>query len=266
MLDTEMHHSKKNNSYVIAIATLFILAIMTASSMAAPASATTTPPASSSGIEFSPQPIYQGHARTVSETPINQTYVSSTNSGNGTLTLPETGETINVTSNGRAIFSRVAQSGQGEVTITTEEDNGGEKESATARYYEIVQFNFATGEGRGLMTAIFHTNSTGILAPLNGMVVAGIDHFLPNVKDNPVTLWEWESGIPLPTGTTGTMEEPPLMNTTRTNATTADTNAAATAAPEEEEGEGNEEEGGENPNEFEDCVVPPGRDPGDVGC
>jgi hypothetical protein len=45
-----------------------------------------------------------------------------------------------------------------------------------------------------------------------------------------------------------------------TNATAVDTNT--TAAP-EEEGEGNEE--GENPNEFENCVVPPGRDPGDVG-
>jgi hypothetical protein len=35
-------------------------------------------------------------------------------------------------------------------------------------------------------------------------------------------------------------------------------------------GEGNEGEGGGggegNPNEFENCVVPPGRDPGDVGC
>ena len=47
-----------------------------------------------------------------------------------------------------------------------------------------------------------------------------------------------------------------------TNATTsADTNAMAAS---EEEGEGNEE--GEDPNEFEDCIVPPGMDPGDVGC
>jgi hypothetical protein len=47
-----------------------------------------------------------------------------------------------------------------------------------------------------------------------------------------------------------------------TNTAAVDTNA--TTAPEEEEGEGNEE--GENPKEFENCVVPPGRDPGDVGC
>jgi len=33
------------------------------------------------------------------------------------------------------------------------------------------------------MVADFHTNSTGILAPLNGMLVVGIDHLQPNVQD-----------------------------------------------------------------------------------
>src|ERR687896_820435 len=58
--------------------------------------------------------------------------------------------------------------------------------------YAIVfvstQFNPATGERKGLMIADFHTNSTGILAPLNGMVAAGIDHFQPNVRDSSITL------------------------------------------------------------------------------
>ena len=39
-----------------------------------------------------------------------------------------------------------------------------------------------------------HTNSTGILAPLNGMIVAGIDDIQPN-GDILLTFWEWESGI-----------------------------------------------------------------------
>jgi hypothetical protein len=47
-----------------------------------------------------------------------------------------------------------------------------------------------------------------------------------------LTLWEWLSGIPLPSTTT-TTEEPPLMNITTTNAT-ADINATAAT---EEEGE-----------------------------
>jgi hypothetical protein len=160
------------------------------------ATTTITQPSSSEMIQLSPQPIYQGHSRTTGVIPINQTHVSSTNSGNGTLTLPDTGQTINVTSNGRSIFSHILQSGQGEVTIrTTEQEDGGNEETATARFYETVQFNPATGEGKGLMVADFHTNSTGILAPLDGMVVAGIDHFGANLGENSITLWEWESGI-----------------------------------------------------------------------
>jgi hypothetical protein len=132
-------------------------------------------------------------------------------------------------------------------------------ESATATIYAIARFNMEEGTGRSITILLFHTNSTGRLAPLDGMILAGNVEFYPDGRAL-VTLWEWQSGIPLPTTTTP--EEPPQMNTTMTNATPADTNA--TAAPEEEEGEGNEE--GEDPNEFEDCIVPPGRDPGDVGC
>jgi hypothetical protein len=240
MVGSEMNHlNKDSNSYLtsaLLITTVVVAAVLSpfliTSNIVTPAAATTTtgnnatttitqPSSSSEMIQLSPQPIYQGYSRTTSETPINQTHVSSTNSGNGTLTLPGTGQTINVTSNGRSIFSRMAQSGQGEVTITTteqEEDDDGSEESATARFYEIVQFNFATGEGKGFMLAVFHTNSTGILAPLNGMVVAGIDHFLPNVRDNSVTLWEWESGIPLPTTTTTTADNA----ATTTNTTTTE--------------------------------------------
>jgi hypothetical protein len=247
MVGSKMNHlNKDSNSYlmsallittvVVVVAAAVLSSILITSNIVTPVAATTTtagnnatttitqPSSSSSSsemIQLSPQPIYQGYSRTTSETPINQTHVSSTNSGNGTLTLPGTGQTINVTSNGRSIFSRMAQSGQGEVTITTteqEEDDDGSEESATARFYEIVQFNFATGEGKGFMLAVFHTNSTGILAPLNGMVVAGIDHFLPNVRDNSVTLWEWESGIPLPTTTTTTADNA----ATTTNTTTTE--------------------------------------------
>jgi hypothetical protein len=164
------------------------------------ATTTITQQPSSEMIQLSPQPIYQGHIRITGAIPLNQTHVSSTNSGNGTLTLPGTGESINVTSNGWAIFSHILQFGQGEVTITTttrqqEGGGGGGEETATVRFYESVQFNPASGERKGLMVADFHTNSTGILAPLNGMVVAGIDHLQPNIQDSSITLWQWEIGI-----------------------------------------------------------------------
>src|SRR5918911_1419132 len=100
--------------------------------------AETTTPASSSGVELSPQPIYQERSPPGNITRINQTYAISTFSGNGTLTLPNTTQTINTAHNGTALIS------------------------------------FTTPSG--------YANQTGLL-----------------------TLWEWQSGIPLPPATT--MEE-----------------------------------------------------------
>jgi hypothetical protein len=42
--------------------------------------------------------------------------------------------------------------------------------------------------------ALIETESTGVLAPLNGMIVAGISDMQPNGETS-VILWEWESGI-----------------------------------------------------------------------
>ncbi len=65
--------------------------------------------------------------------------------------------------------------------------------------YEIVQFNPAAtevsdGGGKGIITAIFQTNSTDTLAPLNGMIAAGIDDMMPGGGSH-ITFWKWESGI-----------------------------------------------------------------------
>jgi hypothetical protein len=207
---------------------------------------TTTPPASSSsgGVELSPQPIYEERSPPGAITSINETHGVLTYSGNGMLTLPNTTETINTTHNGTAVLSFTTTSGQGKETIRTEDG-----ETATATVYEIVQFNNPAalgGEGKGIVTAVFQTNSTGVLAPLNGMIAVGIDEISPTDESH-ITLWKWESGIPLPTSTTGA-EETPQMNTTMTtmtNATTTtttapDTNATtaegeeATTIPEEE--------------------------------
>jgi hypothetical protein len=150
----------------------------------------TTATDTSSGIKLSPQPIMQERTITESTTPINQTHEWATFSGNGTLTLPNTTETINYTTNGSALISLVTHSAQAKETITTEQG-----ETATATFYEIVKFDpAAEGEGKGLTMAIIHTDSTGMLAPLNGTIVAGINDMQPTDESN-VTLWEWESGI-----------------------------------------------------------------------
>ena len=144
----------------------------------------------SSGIELSQQPVLQERTTTVSQTPINYAHMSITFTGNGTLTLPNNVDTIvNFTSNGSALISFVAHSVQGTETIRTE--NG---ETATITFHEIVKFNPATSEGRGIITAEVNTNPTGTLASLNGMILAGIDDIQLNGESS-IRLWEWESGI-----------------------------------------------------------------------
>jgi hypothetical protein len=145
----------------------------------------------SSGIELSQQPVLQERTRTASETSINYAHMSITFTGNGTLTLPinNIDTIVNFTSNGSALISFVTQSVQGTETIRTQDG-----ETATITFYEIVKFNPAIREGKGLITAEVHTNPTGTLAQLNNMVLAGIDNIQPNGESN-VTLWEWESRI-----------------------------------------------------------------------
>jgi hypothetical protein len=114
-------------------------------------------------------------------------------SGNGTLTLPNGTETIRTSSTKTGIVSMMEGAFAGKEEILTTEDDG--SENATATIYEIVRFNFENGAGRGIVTAHVHTNSTGRLAPLNGMILAGIDELHPD-GTGLLTLWEWQSGIP----------------------------------------------------------------------
>jgi hypothetical protein len=145
----------------------------------------------SSGIQLSQQPILQERTRAASETPINYAHLSITYSGNGTLILPinNIATIANFTSNGSALISFVTQSAYGTESIRT-----GNGETATITFYEIVEFNPATSEGKGIIIAEVHTNPTGTLASLSGMILVGIDDIQSNGKST-VTLWEWESGI-----------------------------------------------------------------------
>lgn len=154
------------------------------------AATTTTTADTSSGIQLSPWPILQERTTTTSQTPINQTHISATFTGNGTLTLPNTTDAINFTTNGTALISLMTHSTQAKATIMTEQG-----ESAIVTFYEILKIDPATaGGGRGLTMAVINTDSTGTLAPLNGTIVAGISNLQSN-EENTVTLWEWESGI-----------------------------------------------------------------------
>src|SRR5215203_1736243 len=184
---------------------------------------TTSSAAPSSGIKLSPQPIYQESTPPGKVTPINQTHISATHIGNGTLTLPNSNQTINVISNGTAIASLATPSAIAKTTIRA--PNG---ETATLTFYEIIQFSNPTeaplGGGKGIKIIIFHTNSTGMLAPLDGVIAAGINDIQPN-GESELTAWRWESGIIPPSLSTNT-------NTTTSTGTaaTSKTNVTATAA------------------------------------
>lgn len=224
------HLNNKNNNNIptatamTIISVLAIVIILASTSIVTPAAATSTTTIAaegntntassvlSSAIKLSSQPIYQERSPPGTEAPINETHGMLTFSGNGTLTLPNSTQTINTTSKGTAVISFATFSGYGKETITAA--NG---ERATVTLYEIVQFNNPAaapeGGGKGIITAIFQTNSTGELAPLNGMIVAGIDDMTPDGESH-TTLWRWESGIPLsplqPNSTSGTNATDPL--------------------------------------------------------
>jgi hypothetical protein len=196
-----MHHfySNNNNNYLITVATAIFTLAMAASSMAAPAATTTetgsntTTTATTSSfydIELSAQPVYQEHVRDVSETLINQTHAQLVVEGNGTLTLPNSTETIRTTSTGSGIVS-IFSTFAGKEILTTEDGS----ENATAISYEIARSNKEEGVGKGIAIAIIHTNSTGRLAPLDGMILVGQEEFQPDGRAL-LTYWEWQSGIP----------------------------------------------------------------------
>jgi hypothetical protein len=88
---------------------------------------------------------------------------------NGTLTLPNSTETVRTTSTKSEIVSMMDGTFAGKEILTTEDETG----SATATIYEIVRFNMETGNGTGIAMALFHTNSTELLAPVDGMILSG---------------------------------------------------------------------------------------------
>jgi hypothetical protein len=143
------------------------------------------------GINLSQQPVLQERTRAASATPINYAHMSITYTGNGTLTSPNSNvnTTVNFTSNGSALVSFLTQSAQGTETIRTEDGS-----TATLTFYEITKFNPGTLEGEGFIIAKISTDPSGRLAPLSGLILAGIDEIHQNGPSN-VTLWEWESRI-----------------------------------------------------------------------
>jgi hypothetical protein len=133
-------------------------------------------------IILAEKPFLVEHGRTVAATPINQTHMQISLAGNGTITLPNTTETVMTKDNGSAI-ARLTPTGNivnGQIHVGTEDGS----ESATVFFTEIGQ------GGKGVGVAYFVTNSTGKLAFLNNVVAVIEDEIQPN-GDTLITAWEW---------------------------------------------------------------------------
>jgi hypothetical protein len=175
---------------------------------------TSTPTTPSSGLKLSPQPIWDEQATTSGITPINETHSIVTFIGNGTMTVPHNGETINMTNNGTAFISPVPGYADTVSAYGREHVFSEDGDSTAITFYEIVRYDPTTFEGKGLVIAVFDRNATGSLAPFNGMIVVGIHEEDPNTQAATIILWEWQSGIPLLPAVTAVEESPPIMKTT----------------------------------------------------
>ncbi len=133
-------------------------------------------------IILAEKPFLVEHGKTVAATPINQTHMQISLAGNGTITPPDSTETVMTKDTGNAI-ARLTPTGNiahGQIHITTEDGS----ENATVFFTEIGQHE------RGIGVAYFITNSTGKLAFLNNMVAVIEDEVQPN-GDTLITAWEW---------------------------------------------------------------------------
>ena len=136
----------------------------------------------SNAIILAEKPFLIEHGRTVAANQINQTHIQISLVGNGTITLPNSTETVKTKDTGDAI-ARLTPTGniaQGQIHISTED----ESENATVFFTEIGQ------NEKGIGVAYFTTNSTGKLAFLDNTVAVIQDEVQPN-GDTLITAWAW---------------------------------------------------------------------------
>jgi hypothetical protein len=137
---------------------------------------------SNEAVTLANEPFLVEHGKTVAANPINQTHISISLVGNGTIMLPNSTETVKTNDTGNAI-ARLTPTGNivnGQIHISTEDRS----ENGTLFFTEIGQ------NQKGVGVAYFTTNSTGKLSFLNNMVALIQDEVQPN-GDTFITAWEW---------------------------------------------------------------------------
>ena len=121
-------------------------------------------------IPVADTPFYRENITVTAQNPINATHVEVSLSGNGILTLPNNTETIAVNSTGTGLVNFDTTSVIAQEFLTKEEDGS---ENASATIHEITRHDVNARTEKGVVIAIFETNSTGQLAFLDGMIGIG---------------------------------------------------------------------------------------------
>jgi hypothetical protein len=208
----QFHNKNRNDATTVRAAVIIFTLALIFMSTSSPTTATmatsntiattTTTTSPSSGLELSPQPVWDEVVVNTDATPINETHTIVTFIGNGTMTVPNTGQTINMTNNGYGIISPIPGdpstiSAYGREAVYSEDGD-----SSAITFHEIVRYEPETPQGKGVIIAVFDRNATSMLAPFNGMIVTGIHEEPPNAGVAIIKLWEWKGGIPLSSGNT----------------------------------------------------------------
>ncbi len=158
--------------------------------MASPANQD-NPTSSLMTLSIADTPFYRENITVTAQNPINATHVEVSVSGNGTLTLPNSAETIAVNSTGTALVNFETTSVIAQQFLTSEDGS----ENASAAIYEITRHDVNARTEKGAVIAIFETNSTGQLAFLDGLIAVG-QADVDAAGNTDITLWEFETGIP----------------------------------------------------------------------
>jgi hypothetical protein len=151
----------------------------------------------SSAIEFSSGPVWDEVIRNTGLTPINETHSIVTFVGNGTMTVPDTGEIINMTNNGYGVMYPISVDPETFSVSGREAVYSEDGDTLVMTYHEFIRRDSTNSDGKGIIIAVFDRNSTGVLAPFNGMLMIGTHDDPLNDQKAIVTLWEWQSGTAL---------------------------------------------------------------------
>lgn len=190
-----------NNDKVTLATITSVLTVIVVSTTSPVIVATTN---NSTGIES--HPVWDEIVGNTGATPINETHTLVIFVGNGTMTVPDRGQTINMTNTGFGIISPILGdpatiSASGREAVYSEDGN-----CSAITFHEIVRYDTKILQGKGIIIAVFDRNATGMLAPFNGMIVIGTHNEPPNVGAAFIKLWEWKSGISLPVFTNNTTD------------------------------------------------------------